>query len=47
MDVTKILSFAVQLTGLTSADREVLALLVRAAAIMDDIFYLQVGNESA
>lgn len=31
-----------ELTGLTGADKEVLALLIRAAKIVDDIFYSQV-----
>ena len=31
-----------QLTGVTDADKEALVLLVKAATIMDEIFYLQV-----
>lgn len=34
--------FFVQLTGLTAADKEALNLLVKAATIMDKIFYVQV-----
>ncbi|XP_071920169.1 nudix hydrolase 3 isoform X2 [Coffea arabica] len=36
------ISLSAELTGLTSADKEALALLIKAAAIMDDIFCLQV-----
>lgn len=36
------ISLSAELTGLTSADREALALLIKVAAIMDDIFCLQV-----
>ncbi|PQM40327.1 nudix hydrolase 3 [Prunus yedoensis var. nudiflora] len=35
-------SLSAELTGLTDADREALVLLIKAAAIMDEIFYLQV-----
>lgn len=33
-----------QLSGLTDADKEALVLLVKAATIMDEIFYQQVLN---
>ncbi|KAL3500165.1 hypothetical protein ACH5RR_039258 [Cinchona calisaya] len=36
------ISLNAELTGLTSADKETLAIIIRAAAIMDEIFYLQV-----
>ncbi|KAM2079420.1 hypothetical protein ACFX1R_026932 [Malus domestica] len=35
-------SLSAELTGLTEADREALVLLIKAAAIIDQIFYLQV-----
>ncbi|KAK8497781.1 hypothetical protein V6N13_084764 [Hibiscus sabdariffa] len=35
-------SLTAELTGLTHADKEALVLLIKAAMIMDDIFYLQV-----
>lgn len=31
-----------QLTGLTDSDKEALVFIVKAAAVMDEIFYLQV-----
>ncbi|GKE38297.1 NUDIX hydrolase 3, partial [Tanacetum coccineum] len=36
------ISLTAELTGLTEEDKEVLALLIQAAKIMDDIFYKQV-----
>uniref|UniRef100_A0A5B7BD41 Putative nudix hydrolase 3 n=1 Tax=Davidia involucrata TaxID=16924 RepID=A0A5B7BD41_DAVIN len=36
------ISLAAELTGLTDADKEALALLIKAATIMDEIFHLQV-----
>ncbi|KAH1048831.1 hypothetical protein J1N35_039615 [Gossypium stocksii] len=39
-------SLTVELTGLGDADKEALILLVRAAMIMDEIFYLQVWHSN-
>lgn len=36
--------YLLQLIGLSEADKEALALLIKAATIMDEIFYLQVVN---
>ncbi|KAI5656575.1 hypothetical protein M9H77_25368 [Catharanthus roseus] len=36
------ISLSAELTGVTDADKEALELIIKAAAIMDDIFYLQV-----
>lgn len=43
MKIPWLLSFSfMQLTGLSEADKEALFLILRAAMVMDDIFYLQV-----
>ena len=34
--------YLLQLTGFSEADKEALGLLVKAATVMDEIFYLQV-----
>lgn len=38
----KLVIYLVQLTGFTDADKEALDLIVKAATIMDEIFYEQV-----